>query len=89
MEPLTLMDARMPATVARWLDAWHQAAWLVHPSRLALTLGEGGLLVSLTTNGLWESTTFDRGVRAYTTHADRAALVAYVVAWARNTDKDN
>jgi hypothetical protein len=83
MEPLTPIDARHPATVARWLDTWHQAAWLVHPDRLALDAYDGGCLVSMSADGLWTSATYAGATRSHVQHADRAALVTYVNAWAR------
>lgn len=88
MEPLTLTDARHPATVARWLDTWHQAAWLVLPIPLALDLCDGGCLVSMSSDGLWMTATWDGATRSHVQHDDRAALVAYVVAWARNTTQE-
>jgi len=72
MEPLTLIDARMPATVERWLDAW----LTTHTTRARMA---PGLVVSIGFMGtMW--THLDATAMQ---HQDRAALVAYVVAWAR------
>lgn len=76
MEPLTLTDARHTATVARWLDQWQDST----PSGARTPLCPL-LQVGLTGSGHWYTVT--QGPLTY--HTDRAALVAYVVAWARNT----
>jgi len=76
-EPLTIIDARMPATVERWLDAWltgtGRGTYLVTDS-LRVVCGATGYLQTSESATQWGVTL---------THADRAALVAYVVAWAR------
>ena len=76
-EPLTLIDARMPATVERWLDAWLTGTpstmehLVLH--RIDVGLTREGVLI---TRSYWGTD--------FMSHPDRAALVAYVVAWARD-----
>ena len=75
-EPLTIIDARMPATVERWLDAWLTGTparpTAIVPNRLAVSLSlRGDLLTWLPGESVIQ-------------HQDRAALVAYVVTWARD-----
>jgi len=78
LAPLTIIDARMPATVERWLDAWltgtGRGAYMVSDS-LRVVCGATGYLQTSESATSWNVTL---------THADRASLVAYVVAWARN-----
>lgn len=74
LEPLTLIDARMPATVGAWVSRASIAGIGFVPWDMA-----PGLTLSLTRDGQW----FTRAGRGVAGHADRAALVAYVVAWAR------
>ena len=76
MEPLTRLDASLPAIVSRWVGEWltiyHGASqWLVEPLTVAVT-ADGRLAT-------WNGT-------SYTQHQDRAALVEYVTTWARNTN---
>lgn len=72
-EALTLIDASMPATVNRWLDTWFTPSeWLCKSLQVAY---EGNGLLST-----WDATT-----STYVQHKDRAELVEYVVAWARNS----
>lgn len=73
MEPLTLTDARHPAIVAAWLDAWtmtHTPSAYMVTTALQVAHERGGLLST------WDGAT-------YTVHASHAALAAYVVTWAR------
>ena len=77
LTPLTLIDARMPATVERWLDAWQTVA--PHES---LTLLAPNLEVGYNWRGQWFHQHPSDSL-TYSVHQDRAALVAYVVAWAR------
>ena len=74
LAPLTLMDARMPVTVARWLDAW------LTTTPAIITPLVGRLKVYVTGVGILATWYAGEG---YTYHQDSAALVAYVVAWAR------
>ncbi len=88
MEPLTMIDARNPATVGAWVSRASltgQAWWMVLPAPYALDLCDGGCLVSMSSDGLWESATWEGAIRSHVQHEDRDALVAYVNAWARNT----
>lgn len=83
VEPLTLTDAKHEATVDRWLNQWLTTtpAWttpLVSNPRYVLR-------VSVLPSGTLYSRTYWNGApQVETDHADRAALVAYVVAWARS-----
>ena len=85
MQPLTLIDARHTATVGAWVSRAslimpEDGAWIVAYVRGPLSAIRGGCHVSLTSDGLWITT---GATDSHTQHQDRAALVAYVVAWAR------
>lgn len=85
MEPLTLIDARHPATVARWLDTW-QGLGKPWGMLVKASSRNAALSVGFTVSGIWETSIFSvPRWGQWTEHEDQAALVAYVVAWARGT----